>query len=164
VLPDEAPPPPRYDLPPDDWSPFRDGPQFLLADFLFRKVQMPASSINELLEYWAHSAMQYDASAPFDSCRSLYATMDAIRDGDAPWQCLTVSNMTDLSEHAPSWKKQEFEVWYRDPDVVVTNILDNPDFASQFDVASYIMTDSQGRRRWGDFMSGNFAWRRSVST
>lgn len=109
--------------------------------------------------------MEYDGSAPFDSCRSLYALIDAIHDGDAPWQCLTVSGVSDnLSEHAPSWKKQEFEVWYRDADVVVTNLLDNPDFASQFDVAPYVMTDSQGRRRWVDFMSGHFAWRRSVST
>lgn len=110
--------------------------------------------------------MQYDASTPFDSCRSLYATIDAIGDGDAPWQCLTVSSMSDsnnLSEDAPSWKKQEYEVWYRDPDVVIANLLDNPDFASQFDVAPYVATDSQGKRRWTDFMSGNFAWRRSVS-
>lgn len=125
---------------------------------------MPASNISELFDLWTHSARQYDSTAPFDSCRSLYATIDAIRDGDAPWQCLTVSSVSDnLSERAPSWQKQEYEVWYRDPDVVITNLLDNPDFASQFDVSPNMMIDSHGERRWADFMSGNFAWRRSVS-
>ena len=72
---------------------------------------MAASNIDELFECWAYSAMQYGASAPFDSYRSLNAMIDTIRDGDAPWQCLAVRGTTDdLSEHAPSWKKQEFAV------------------------------------------------------
>lgn len=108
--------------------------------------------------------MQDGSSSPFDLCRSLYATIDAIRDGDAPWQCLTVNSTTNnLLEDPLPWKKQEFEVWYRDPDVVIANLLDNPDFARQFDAAPYIMTDGQGKQRWTDFMTGNFAWRRSVS-
>ncbi|KAH9016353.1 hypothetical protein EDB85DRAFT_2076211 [Lactarius pseudohatsudake] len=162
MLPDATPPPLRCDLPPNDWTPFSSGVEFLLADFLFRKVQMSASNINELLKYWAQSVTQDETLSPFDSCHSLYATIDAIRDGDAPWQCMTVSAATDdLSEDVPLWKRQDFEVWYRDPDVVIANLLDNPDFASQFDAAPYIATDSQGKRRWTDFMSGQFAWRRS---
>ncbi|KAH9021546.1 hypothetical protein EDB84DRAFT_1589616 [Lactarius hengduanensis] len=152
-------------LPPDDWSPFEDAAQFLLADFLFRKAQMSASNINELFDFWALSVEKHDIAAPYDSHRTLYATIDAIQDGDAPWQCLSVnaaSDNSDIPEHAPSWKREEYEVWYRDPDVVIRNLLDNPDFASQFDTAPYIMTDTQGERRFTDFMSGHFAWRRST--
>ena len=68
----------------------------------------------------------------------------------------------DDFEHVASWKTQEYNIWYRDPDVVIRNLLDNPDFASQFNTALYIATDAQGRRRWKDVMSGHFAWRRSV--
>ncbi|KAH9023609.1 hypothetical protein EDB85DRAFT_2075297 [Lactarius pseudohatsudake] len=162
MLPDATPPPLHCDLPPNDWTPFSSGVEFLLADFLFRKVQMSASNINELLKYWVQSVTQDETLSPFDSCHSLYATIDAIRDGDAPWQCMMVSAATDdLSEDVPLWKRQDFEVWYRDPDVVIANLLDNPDFASQFDAAPYIATDSQGKRQWTDFMSGQFVWRRS---
>ncbi|KAH9031198.1 hypothetical protein EDB85DRAFT_2074139 [Lactarius pseudohatsudake] len=164
MLPDATPPPLRCDLPPNDWTPFSSGVEFLLADFLFHKVQMSASNINELLKYWAQSVTQDETLSPFDLCHSLYVTIDAICDGDAPWQCMTVSAATDdLSEDVPLWKRQDFKVWYRDPDVVIANLLDNPDFASQFDAAPYIATNSQGKRRWTDFMSGQFAWRRSIS-
>ncbi|KAH9010810.1 hypothetical protein EDB85DRAFT_2077168 [Lactarius pseudohatsudake] len=167
TLPEATPPPARSDLPPDDWSPFEDAAQFLLADFLFRKAQMSASNINELFDFWALSVEKYDIAAPYDSHCTLYATIDAIQDGDAPWQCLSVNvasndSDSDILEHAPSWKREEYEVWYRDPDVVIRNLLDNPDFASQFDTAPYIMTNTQGERRWTDFMSGHFAWRRST--
>ena len=122
---------------------------------------MSSSNITELLEYWAHSTN--DEAAPFDSCRSLYVTIDAIQDGDAPWQCLSVPGASDDNpEQAASWRKQEYNIWYRDPDVVIRNLLDNPDFASQFDTAPYIATDTRGQRRWKDVMSGHFAWRRSV--
>ena len=128
---------------------------------------MSASNITELLELWVHFVMRYstDATAPFESWRSLYATIDTIQNGDAPWQCFSVNSLSDdIPEDAPSWQKQEYEVWYRDPDIVIRNLLDNPDFASLFDTAPYIATDTKGKRRWTDFMSGHFAWRRSVST
>ncbi|KAI9431774.1 hypothetical protein H4582DRAFT_1821998 [Lactarius indigo] len=161
-LPEVTPPPARSDLPPDDWSPFKDAAHFLLADFLFRKAQMSASNITELFDFWALSVEKYDIVAPYDSHRTLYATIDAIQDGDAPWQCLSVNAASDDDpQHAPEWRREEYEVWYRDPDVVIRNLLDNPDFASQFDTAPYIMTDTQGEHRWTDFMSGQFAWRRS---
>ncbi|KAI9436943.1 hypothetical protein H4582DRAFT_1816026, partial [Lactarius indigo] len=161
-LPEATPPPARSDLPPDDWSPFEDAAHFLLADFLFRKAQMSASNITELFDFWALSVEKYDIVALYDSHRTLYATIGAIQDGDAPWQCLSVNAASDDDpQHAPEWRREEYEVWYWDPDVVIRNLLDNPDFASQFDTAPYIMTDTQGEHRWTDFMSGQFAWRRN---
>lgn len=65
-------------------------------------------------------------------------------------------------EHVASWQTQEYNIWYRDPDVVICNLLDNPDFASQFDTALYIATDAQGQWRWKDVISGHFAWQQSV--
>ncbi|KAN0138098.1 hypothetical protein V8E53_003987 [Lactarius tabidus] len=162
-LPEGTPPPPRFDLPPNDWGPFKDAAHFLLADFLFHKVQMSNSHINELLGLWALSAMKHtdDATAPYDLCRTLYATIDAIQDGDAPWKCLSVNTVRDgvIPELLPSWRRQEYEVWYQDPDVVIRNMLDKLDFASHFDTTPYIATDAQGKRRWTDFMTSNFAWR-----
>jgi hypothetical protein len=144
MLPDGMPPSACSDLPPTDWAPFKDAAHFLLADFLFHKVQMLSSNINELLEYWALSVVKDDeAVAPYDSCCSLYATIDAIQDGDAPWQCMSVSGPpTNVPEHVASWQTQEYDVWYQDPDVVIRNLLDNPDFALQFDSAPYIATDT----------------------
>lgn len=62
----------------------------------------------------------------------------------------------------PNWKKQEYDIWYRDPEVVVCNMLANPDFEKEIDVAPYVELDTNGVRRCSDFMPANFAWRQCV--
>jgi Plavaka transposase len=62
----------------------------------------------------------------------------------------------------PNWRKQEYDIWYRDPEVVVRNMLANPDFEKEIDVAPYVELDVNGIRRRSDFMSANFAWRQCV--
>ncbi|KAI0316533.1 hypothetical protein OF83DRAFT_1172820 [Amylostereum chailletii] len=158
-LPPGTPPPPRYGLAHTDWEPFRDPVQFLLADFLFRKDEMSAGDIDYLLELWAMDMDRYGDTGPYASFRHLYKTIDAIKHGDAPWQCFTTSFIGDVPDDAPKWKKQQYQVWYRDPDVVICNMLDNPDFGGQFDTSAYKFYDASGKRHWTNFMSGNFAWR-----
>ncbi|KAL0958413.1 hypothetical protein HGRIS_000554 [Hohenbuehelia grisea] len=40
-------------------------------------------------------------------------------------------------------------------------MLDNPDYASEFDYSPYIQIDENGDRRWSDFYLLTFAWRHS---
>ena len=57
---------------------------------------------------------------------------------------------------------EEYQLWYRDPRTVVHNILANPDFSATLDYIPY--RDFQdGKRRYCDFMSGNWAWDQCVS-
>jgi len=51
--------------------------------------------------------------------------------GDAPWQCLKTLPSDPMEEDPPNWKQQEYEIWYRDLEVVVQNILANPDFDNE---------------------------------
>lgn len=121
---------------------------------------MSQTNIDYLLELWGLSLMKHGDLGPFDNYQQLYETIDATRVGDAPWSCLATP--ADPDEAAPEWAKQEYEVWYRDPDVVITNMLDNPDFHGEFDTTPYVHLDAKGNRHWSDFMSGNFSWRRCV--
>ncbi|KAH7903397.1 hypothetical protein BJ138DRAFT_1194342, partial [Hygrophoropsis aurantiaca] len=159
ILTPGAPPAPREHPDPDDWSPFADQSQFLLADFLYRKVEMSGPNIDFLMELWAFNVAKYDGTSPFSSHRDAYATIDSIRAGDVPWQCLAIDPAEDLPPDAPAWKQNRYQVWYRDPDTVIKNMLDNPDFNGQFDYAPYVYKDSNGQRRWTNVMSGNYAWR-----
>lgn len=115
------------------------------------------------MELWAFKAAKYEEESPFQSYRDVYATIDAIRAGDVPWQCFTVSPQEDVTSDAPVWKKHEYQVWYRDPETIIKNMLDSPDFDGQFDYTPYIQYDKDGQRQWKNFMSGNYAWRKSVS-
>ena len=62
----------------------------------------------------------------------------------------------------PNWKKQQYNIWYHDPEVVVHNMLANPDFDKEFDYAPYVELDEHGTRRRSDLMSADFAWRQCV--
>ncbi|KAJ6590372.1 hypothetical protein B0H10DRAFT_1830806 [Mycena sp. CBHHK59/15] len=159
-LPDGTPPPPRTTAPTNDWSPYEDSVQFNVADFLFRKVQMSSKNIDYLLELWALSLMKHEDLGPFQSYEDLYKTIDATKLGDAPWQCFQTEPLA-VGDDAPAWARQSYEIWYRDPDKIIANMLDNPDFDGVFDTAPYVHLDSEGKRSWHDFMSANFAWRHS---
>ncbi|KAJ7080159.1 hypothetical protein B0H15DRAFT_924417 [Mycena belliarum] len=154
-LPEGTPPPPRTAAAKTDWSPYEDSVQFNVADFLFRKVQMSSKNIDELLELWALSKMKNDDLGPFQDYRHLYETIDSTALGDAPWQCYRTEPLA-VGEDAPVWARQSYEIWYRDPETVIANMLDNPDFDSAFDSVPYVHLDAAGKRRWSDFMSANF--------
>ncbi|KAJ7865431.1 hypothetical protein B0H14DRAFT_3599332 [Mycena olivaceomarginata] len=156
-LPPDTPPPPRSDAPADDWSPFEDEVQFRTADFLFRRVEMSQGNIDYLLELWGLSLAKHGDLGPYDNYQQLYAAIDGVGVGDAPWKCLKTGG--DANPDAPDWARQEYKIWYRDPDVVIRNMLDNPDFDGEFDTTPYVELDRHGQRRWSDFMSGNFAWK-----
>jgi len=161
-LPPGTPPPPRADTDHNDWSPYEDEIQFRAADFLFRKDEMSAPNIDYLMELWAMSMAKHNDLGPFDSYDHLYATIDATKLGDAPWKSFSTTFSGPIEPDAPSWKLASYQVWYRDPDVVIRNLLDNPDFDGEFDYAPYVQLDKDGNRRWNDFMSGNFSWRHCV--
>ena len=58
---------------------------------------------------------------------------------------------------------EEYQLWYRDPRKVIHDILANPDFGTTFDHIPY-RDFRDGKRRYCDFMSGNWAWDQCVST
>ena len=163
LLPPGVPPPPRPGPEPGDWAPFHSELQFQIADIFYRRAEISASNINEILEVWAQSFSDCDGHAPFKNHEEMHATIDASRLGDVPWQCMVTDIAEDVDDRTP-WTQTRYEIWYRNPDSVVSNMLDNPDFDRQFDTRAYIELDADQNRRWSNVMSGNIAWRRSVST
>jgi hypothetical protein len=162
-LPPGTPPPPRATAPHGDWSPFNSEVQFELADLLYRRAELSTTNVEDLLELWARSLSVSGTPAPFRSCREMHTLIDSSMLGDSPWQCLVSRPPDGVDQHTPEWKRMSYEVWYRNPDAVVSAMLDNPDFNGQFDLRPYIDLSADGRRRWSNVMSGNIAWRRSVS-
>ncbi|TFK58882.1 hypothetical protein BDN72DRAFT_781471 [Pluteus cervinus] len=153
-------PPPRTEASNDDWGSYDDDLQFHVADFLYRQDEMSQPNMNYLLHLWALSLMKYGALGPFANYQHLFDTIDATSVGDVPWKCLMVEPDRDgvPPDSLPSWKRQDYEVWYRDPDVVIKNMLDNPDFDGEFDYHPYVHLNRDGKREWCDYMSANFAW------
>ena len=162
-LPPGAPPPARETRQPGDWAPFNSEAQFKLADLLYRRAQVSAPNIDTLLEIWAQSVHEFDTSAPFKGHEDIHTTIDSSMLGDVPWQCMVTQVPENADPSMQSWMQTSYEVWYRDPEIVVSNMLSNPEFDGQFDMRPYIELDANGKRRWTNVMSGNIAWKRSIS-
>ena len=114
-----------------------------MGEFLYKKVEISARDIDELMDIWATSKAEI---SPFSSHEHMYATIDAIKHGDAPWKSFIVSYTGQLGPSPPSWQLQDYQMWYRDPDVVATIMLDNRDFNEEFDYAEFVEMDKSGQQ------------------
>ncbi|KAI9432522.1 hypothetical protein H4582DRAFT_1821021 [Lactarius indigo] len=160
-LPPGAPPPPRESASEGDWAPFENEVQFQLADLIYCHAEISATNIDVLLQLWAQSMSKFDSPAPFKNHEDLYTLINSSAHSDVPWECLVTTVPEGVDKDAPSWMRTVYEVWYRNPDSMVSKMLSNPDFQGQFDLLPYVDLNADGTRRWSNVMSGNIAWRRS---
>ncbi|KAF7333067.1 hypothetical protein MVEN_02371300 [Mycena venus] len=96
---------------------------------------------------------------PFADHKDLYATIDAIQQGDIPWQSFSVKYTGPIPENGPVpvWMTETFEVWFRSPLSIFEKQLSNPDFKDEMDWApKRIFKD--GKRQFVDLFSGNWVW------
>ena len=56
----------------------------------------------------------------------------------------------------------EYDVWHRNPLVLLEHQLANPDFDSSIDYVPKVVTDEQGEHEVCDLMSGQWAWDQCV--
>lgn len=135
-----------------------------MADFLFTKNQTSAPDIAFLMDAFASFGYAFGASPPFADANDLYNVIDSIPLGDAPWHSFTASFTGAIpEENAPHWMTSKYDVWCRNPLDVIRNLLANPEFKGEFDYAPYREFDHHLCRQYGNFMSGNWAWRHAVS-
>ena len=123
---------------------------------------MSGTNINDLLQIWARTLPQ-DQDPPFVSKNEMYNAIDNLGHGGAPWKCFTVKYNGEIKEgDVTPWKHKSFEVWHRDPRILMHIQLGNRDYADEMDFASKDVRDMDGKRRYSDFMSGNWSWRQLV--
>jgi hypothetical protein len=168
-LPPGAPPSPPSPPPVDEngepqpFFPYSDREEFNLANFLFKRNQMPGTEIDELMQIWVNTLPE-GQDPPFANHNELYDTIDATIIGDAPWQSFSVTYSGDLpvNGNIPPWMFSEYDIWFRDPKVVLQNQLANPDFEGEFDYAPFQTFDNNGEREWKDVMSANWGYQQAV--
>ena len=164
AVPQGTPPPP-YDTDngPDDWTPYENRAQFELADYIFTKNQTSAGGIDHLLNIWAATLVGTDREPPFLDHNDLYCTIDSTPLGDVKWESFTLSYSGEPPDgEVLPWMKTKHEVWFRDPRLLVHNLLANTDFAGEIDTTPYQEYDADNNHRYQNFMSGNWSWKQAV--
>jgi hypothetical protein len=161
-LPPGAAPPLHQTASPHDYTPYHDRWEFEVADFLFRKTQMPGTHIDTLMDLWALSG-QDGIAPPFASHSDLYETIDSTPIGGVPWKSFGVAYHGPLPPgDAPPWMSAEYDVWYRDPWDIIRNHISNPDFKNEVDYCAKCIFNENGEREWWNLMDGTWAWIQSV--
>lgn len=160
---EEGTPPPYTSASNSDWSPYSNRLEFEMADFLFTKSQSSAREIDFLMDTFTAFGYSFGADPPFADHTDMYNVIDSTSLGDAPWSSFTAQYSGSLpSEDIPSWMTTKYDVWCRDPHIVLQNMLSNPDFNGEIDYAPY-RKYAGGKREYTNLMSGNWAWRQAVS-
>ena len=162
-LPPNTPPPPRRNSNPDDWTPYRNRVEFETAEFLYCRAQMSASNIDTLFDLWASTLLEHNLTPLFANHSDLYGAIDSTPLGDVPWQRSSLRYAREVPDgDVPQWMSLEYEFWFRDPRLIVQNMVSNPDFKNDFDTAPVQIFDDSGSREYKNFMSGDWAWEEAV--
>jgi hypothetical protein len=124
---------------------------------------MPKAQVDILMKLWSASMFEQGGSAPFDSYDNMLAIIDSIHSEDViPW----LEHEIDLSElvsaGSPSYMRDQYKVYFRDPHQLLLRMLRNREFDGKLDYAPYQYTDKDGKRHYRNMMGANFAWRHAV--
>ncbi|KAH9930567.1 hypothetical protein B0H21DRAFT_781092 [Amylocystis lapponica] len=158
-LPAGSPPSVSEEALPDDWTPFNDRPSFEFAELMFKKVQMSGGNFDSLLQIWtAHNIINNGGQPIFESTEDMYATIDSIQHGDAPWETFTVRYGGPLTPDSPSWKRAEYHVHCRNTRTVAHNMLANKDFHNHFDYVPFQEYTAPDTTQFSNVMSGQWAY------
>jgi len=158
----DHPAPPPTPKPPNDWFPFASRAQFRFAEFTYKKTEMSKANTNQLIEIWEDLAGQYGGERPFRNAQDILTIIDTIDLGHVPWEMFSLEYPDDLPEsNPPSWMTKEYRIWFRDPRKVIQAILANKDFDGEIDYSPHQIFVN-GKRKYSNFMSGDWAWRQAV--
>ena len=110
---------------------------------------MSAGDINFILGLWAASLAVHNDEPPFSNTKELYNIIDSTPLGDVAWQSFSLQyNGEQPTGNVPSWMQAEYDIWYRDPRLIIQNMLMNPDFKSGFDYAPFQERSGDGMHRF----------------
>jgi|ERR1700722_13654109 len=125
---------------------------------------MSAGNIDDLLDLWSASILEQGGRPIFKDHRDLYHTINHAKLGDVPWKSFQVQYQggDQSARDAHPWMNQEYEVWYRDPREVIRDMLVRTDFNGEMDAAPFREYDTDGKRQYCNFMSGDWAWKQAV--
>jgi hypothetical protein len=68
----------------------------------------------------------------------MYKTIDATLLGDVKWQSFATFYTDDIPPvNLPAWMQTKYDVWFKDPQQVIYQILGNPSFTDEIDLVLF---------------------------
>ncbi|KAH9032130.1 hypothetical protein EDB85DRAFT_2073967 [Lactarius pseudohatsudake] len=158
-LPAHTPPPSSSPLQDStSWDPFPSRVAFDFAYFHFVEQQTSESGINKALDLWLSSLLGHGENIPWTNAQGLYATIDSIQHGQAPWKTFKLSYSGPLPEGTPPrWMTDTFELCTRNSRTLLHQQLETTGFKDKIHYAPYKQFRGDGSRVWSNLMSADWA-------
>ncbi|TEB36772.1 hypothetical protein FA13DRAFT_1893563 [Coprinellus micaceus] len=139
-------------MPLNPWAPFNSRLEFDFAYHHYVDRKSPKSAINTGLDLWLAAkldALKSDKCEPLPwaNAEGVYATIDQIQEGVAPFHTVYFQYKGPLLTHPPAWMTTKFELCVRDARQVLP---------------PYQQYDSKNERVFSNLMSGNWPWREAT--
>ncbi|KAH9028665.1 hypothetical protein EDB85DRAFT_1867717 [Lactarius pseudohatsudake] len=151
----------RPPLPPQantSWDPFPSQVAFDFASFHFVEQQTSESGVNKALDLWQSSLLEYGENIPWANAQDLYATIDSIQHGHAPWKTFKLSYSGPLPEGTPPrWMTDTFELCTRNSRTLLHQQLETAAFKDKIHYVPYMQFRGDGSRVWSNLMSADWA-------
>ncbi|KIK13304.1 hypothetical protein PISMIDRAFT_18070 [Pisolithus microcarpus 441] len=135
------------------WAPFHSEGEWELARFLMKNIGQ--TRIDEFLKL----DIVRQNGVSFDNARSLLKYVDKLHTGLA-WTCEMIDVEGDVVTEDGTMKREQLELWWRDPVECVQELIGNPAF---WDLMSYVLerayADAKGENHIYDEMwTGDWWW------
>ncbi|KAF4591137.1 hypothetical protein EYR40_009739 [Pleurotus pulmonarius] len=163
-LPPHTPPPPFEPLDAtstNPWNPFQDRLAFQWADFYFSDLQASERHINTGLELWAAEVAKSDSGVPWKNADDLFATIDAIQEGDNPWFSVPFHYQGVIPPNPPKWMTETYELCTHNILAVLREQISCSSFDGHYDYVPYRQFNHLGDRVWTNLMPGEWAARQA---
>jgi hypothetical protein len=145
------------------WAPFTSRLEFDFAHHHFVEAQNSASKIDQALDMWAASIVEFGGETPWKTPAELYAAIDAIKHGDSPWKVYRIRYCGPLPTGIPpEWMTDDYELCTRDSRQVLRHQLASAHFKDSVNLTPYRQFDRSGQRCWSNLMSGDWSWAQAV--
>jgi hypothetical protein len=117
-LPEHTRPPPldAPDATEDNvYQPFEDRLAFDWAYYHFAEFQSSEREINKGLDLWLAASLKAgnDAPLPWSSAEEMYETINAIQEGDAPFETIRFKYAGPIHPNPPAWMTETYELCMR---------------------------------------------------
>ena len=159
------PPPAAPDATEDNaYHPFKDWLAFDWAHYHVTELQSSAWEINKGLDLWLASNLKavQDTPLPSSSVEEMYQTINAIQEGDTPFETIQFKTVGPICPNTPAWMTATYELCTWNPQTLLHHQLATTEFADTFDPRPSRQFKHAGDCVWSNLMSGNFVWNEAV--
>ena len=146
------------------WHPFDNRLGFDWAHYYYVELQALEKKINKGLNLWLAAKLQAGDDTPlsWSSAAEMYATIDSIQEGNAPFETISFKYLGPLPPSPPCWMTKTYELCIRDAHVLMHNQLRTANFKDQINLRPYRQFDHKGDCVWSNLMSGDWVWNEAV--